>query len=191
MSACYRRMMMNNSFHSYSSGPSSLDGSSRAPWNVSTRADSRASWRPVKSDPLYDYYTQLSNTTRRLTSSQFSLSDRPHWNPSTLIDRKAPIKPLPGSKKQFPEVRARVFSNNIEMMGSHSRLGSRSPSPQYPYRNDSSAVAACLFYPSAVYRKPYWKQNKDGCINQVDVSFFLFQTSTRKRFDRHERQSDF
>ena len=156
MSACYRRMM-NNSYHTYSSGPSSVDGG-RPFWNVSTKLDSHA-YRPVQSNSLYDYYFNLSATTRRLTSSQFSLNDRPHWNPSTLIDRKAPVKPLPGSKKQFPEVRARIFTNKFDSPSSYTWMESqsRSPSPQYPYRNDSSAVAACLFYPSAVYRKPCWK----------------------------------
>lgn len=156
MSACYRRMM--NNYPTYSSGPSSVDGGGGRPlWNVSTNSHSLR--HVAQSDPIYDYYFNLSATTRRLTSSQFSLNDRPHWNPSTLIDRKAPVKPLPGSKKQFPEVRARIFTNKIDSSSYRwMQSQSRSPSPQYPYRNDSSAVAACLFYPSAVNRsKPCWK----------------------------------
>lgn len=78
--------------------------------------------------------------TASVKSKSSATECRPAWNPSTaVINRSAQLQSLPGKKRQFANVQSRIRSGNVSSNTSHDT------SNNYRQRNDSSALAACLY----------------------------------------------
>jgi hypothetical protein len=87
-----------------------------------------------------------------------SADSRPPWNPSTaVISRNPQLQSLPGKKRQYENIKSRVRSGIKNEKPNASLDGSTS----FRQRNDSSAVAACL-YPNG-HQSP-WPEPNDSNI---------------------------
>jgi hypothetical protein len=71
-----------------------------------------------------------------------STDSRPQWNPSVaVVSRNSQLQSLPGKKRQYENIKSRIRSGIKNGNSDASLDGSTS----FRQRNDSSAVAACLY----------------------------------------------
>ncbi len=85
-----------------------------------------------------------------------STDSRPPWNPSVaVVSRNSQLQSLPGKKRQYENIKSRIRSGIKNGNSDASLDGSTS----FRQRNDSSAVAACL-YPNG-HQSP-WPQPNDA-----------------------------
>jgi hypothetical protein len=99
----------------------------------------------------------MPKTVPANSKGKASTDSRPPWNPSTtVISRNSQLQSLPGKKRQYENIKSRIRSGIKNDKSNASLDGSTS----FRQRNDSSAVAACL-YPNG-HQSPWPEPNNDS-----------------------------
>lgn len=107
----------------------------------------------------------IMSKTASVKSKSSTTDSRPAWNPSTAVTNKsAQLQSLPGKKRQFANVQSRIRSG----IGNRSSNMSHDASNSYRERNDSSAVAACLYPTDHQSPWPAPKELNNTAIGSTD-----------------------
>lgn len=107
----------------------------------------------------------IMSKTDSVKSKSSTTDSRPAWNPSTAVTNKsAQLQSLPGKKRQFANVQSRIRSG----IGNRSSNMSHDASNSYRERNDSSAVAACLYPTDHQSPWPAPKELNNTAIGSTD-----------------------